>query len=246
MYQFGKFLDHHVREIAKNNAIFFCGAGISVKSGIPSALTIVNDISSSLNIRQKDIDCIYDSSFPFEAFVETVAEGTEIDEILRVFMHGKPNSNHIFLAKLCKLGFVNTICTTNFDTLIESALKFEGLESGVDYDIYYNEDDFPSIDWYDKKIRLIKIHGCIQHKESIATTLRKVSSQILVEQRAEAIKRLFTSNIAPNNVIILGYSCSDIFDICPAIQAIDSHQNNVFNNSILKLLGGVTPFISSS
>lgn len=228
MYRFGELLSHHTKEIANQNAIFFCGAGISIKSGIPSALAIINDISKSINVTQSDIDYIYNSPFPFEAFVETIADGSEIEEILKVFLHGKPNSNHIFLAKLSKIGHVKTICTTNFDVLIETALENEGLKLGEDYTVYYKEDDFSNIDWSDNIIKLIKIHGCIKHPETVATTLKKVAGQLLVEQRTVTIEELFSYDAKPRTVVVMGYSCSDIFDICPAIDALDSNLNNVY------------------
>ena len=104
----------------------FCGAGISKNSGLPLANELKRYILEKLPIDKKDIEEVMASNFPFEAFIETISENTDISEILEIFQNGEPNTNHILIAKLAKNGYLKTIFTTNFDLLIEKALEKEG------------------------------------------------------------------------------------------------------------------------
>jgi NAD-dependent SIR2 family protein deacetylase len=65
---------------------------------------------------------------------------------LDVFDLGKPNTNHVLLAKLARAKYLKTICTTNFDQLIEKALQSERLVKGKDFQVFYKEDDLAYID----------------------------------------------------------------------------------------------------
>ena len=88
---------------------------------------------------------ILNSPLPFEAFME-ILEDTGISKILDVFEQGVPNTNHFFIAKLARNGYLKVICTTNFELLIEDALRNEGLEKGRDFEVYCDEEQFSGID----------------------------------------------------------------------------------------------------
>jgi hypothetical protein len=124
-------------------------------------------------------------ALPFEAFIETLADNLRIDRILDIYDTDRykpvaePNTNHTFLAKLAAAGKVRTIVTTNFDQLIEKALKNEGKIEERDYDVLYREEEFEKINWAQDRIRLIKLHGSIHDKQAMAITLRRVAQKEL-------------------------------------------------------------------
>ena len=205
----------------------FCGAGISLDSGLPIVTQFLNYMLESINVEKADIEKILNSNLPFESFIQTIKEESSIDHILDIFSKGEPNTNHLFIAELVKQGNLKNIFTTNFDTLIEKAIKNKGLVENVDFKVYKSEKDFENIKWNDNKVKIIKIHGCISDKEEMAITLELVAKQILVENKNNAVASFFSKKINPK-IIVLGYSCSDVFDISPLIESIDNDKSEVY------------------
>lgn len=173
------------------------------------------------------------NTLPFEAFIETLANNTPIDKIFDIYdseMYQpavEPNTTHVFLAKLVAEGKVKTIVTTNFDQLIEKALKREGKIEGKDYEVLYREEEFRMINWAQDRVRLIKIHGSIHDKQAMAITLRQVAREKLSKARAGIIRHVFMEG-KHDYVLILGYSCSDVFDLSPQIEVLKENLKAVW------------------
>lgn len=228
------FLIDLAREIAysiQNKEIsIFCGAGISKHSGFPLANDLKEYILKKLIKNKKDISKIMKSNFPFEAFMEAVAKEININKILSMFEEGNPNANHILIAKLVKLKYIKRIFTTNFDLLIEKALENEGLIKNKDFFVYYKEEQFSNLDFKnlskEKIVKIFKLHGSAENKDSIRTTLRSISSKTLYDKRIDLTRYLFSENNS-QTVLILGYSCSDEFDITPQIQSLKGKRNKI-------------------
>lgn len=211
------------RDLELGELAIFCGAGISKNSGISLANELKLSILKKLHLTPDEINKFMDSKIPFESFMEIISEATDASKILEIFEQGQPNKNHLLIAKLAKLGIVKTIITTNFDVLIEKALIQEGLKENLDFKRYFTEDQFNSIKsiYSDEKIRLIKIHGTIDDKNSIRATLKIIANQKLSKERFKVIDNLFYSG-SHDRVLVMGYSCSDIFDISPQIEKIQN------------------------
>jgi len=188
-------------------------------------------IARKMEVSPEVVDKII-NSLPFEAFVETLRDNSEIHEIFGIYdaeayePKVEPNTNHILLAKLVATGKVRTIVTTNFDQLIEKALEQQGKQGGRDYDVIYREDDFERIDWRQDRCRLVKIHGSIDDKEAMAITLSQVAKQELSAARAAITRQVFSLG-DHKQVLILGYSCSDVFDLSPQIEALTENLKRV-------------------
>ncbi len=220
-----EFVSKLVKEFESGSVAIFCGAGISIPSGLPSSLDLIENILNKLHISDKTPGDVL-NAIPFERFFELLLESSLSKKIIDLFEIGRPSANHYLIAKLAKAGLLKTICTTNFDLLIEECFKKENLIRGKDYKIYYKEEEFDSINWNDDCIRLIKIHGSVEDKVSMAVTLKQVAGNDLSAQRKGVIDHVFSKG-KHENVLILGYSCSDIFDINPQIETIDTVLNNV-------------------
>lgn len=217
------------KSIKEKEVGIFCGAGISKNSGLPLANEIKQYILKKLPIDEKDIQEIISSNLPFEVFIEIISENTDISRILKIFEIGEPNTNHILIAKLAKNGYLKTIFTTNFDLLIEKALEKEGLEKNKDFVVYCDEEQFSGIDFEsipDKLIRIFKIHGSVDNRESIRTTTKAIASMALSDRRMNVIRYLFSTG-NHKKVLALGYSCSDEFDITPQIQSIKENRKEI-------------------
>ena len=213
--------------ISEKSTAIFCGAGISYNSGLPLATDLVKSILEIIDINDNDASAILNSNIPFEFFIETIRNEVSVDEILDVFSKGNPNINHELIAELIKLGFIKTVLTTNFDLLIEKALLCKGLEKGKHFDVFSSEEEFGNINWADNKIKIIKIHGCISNKSEMAITLDDVASKTVCVNRNSIIKNFFSDKINPN-ILVLGYSCSDLFDISPQIELLKENRSVVF------------------
>ena len=118
-------------------------------------------------------------------------------------------------------GKVNILCTTNFDDLLERALKKEGWESDKDYLLVSDLNSLETVNWDSRAPKVIKIHGSIYNKKGMAITLRQVASHQIFEPRKKAIEYLFDKG-QHSHVLVVGYSCSDLFDISPQIESLPS------------------------
>ena len=217
-----------IQSIRDGGTAIFCGAGISFHSGLPLAASLVGYLLEGLSLDKDDIALILNSPLPFEAFIEILRSNSDdILPILTIFKQGVPNHAHQLIARLARAGYLKTICTTNFDLLLERSLESNDLQRGRDYRTYETEDDFEQLSAKDDLIRLIKIHGTADKPETMAITLQQVSSRITSAKRQRAIDYVF-SNGSHKNVLIIGYSCSDIFDVSPQIQDIRDNRKPVF------------------
>jgi len=117
--------------------------------------------------------------------------------------------------------------TTNFDTLIEKALNNFGLIKEENFRVYSNEKEFEKIDWESDIIKIIKIHGCATDKKEMAITLELVARRTNMQSKNNVISSFFSKTINPN-ILVLGYSCSDLFDISPQIETITENKSQIF------------------
>jgi NAD-dependent SIR2 family protein deacetylase len=218
-------LTHSLRE---GNFAVFCGAGISKNSGLPLVYEIEKRVLKHLLTNPEEIKEVLDFGMPFELFLDNISQSTEILPLLKIFAQGKPNTTHLFLAKLAKRGCLTTIATTNFDLLIERALAQQGLTEGQDFKKYCAEDDFLKIDFNDvnNEISLFKLHGSVDDPSSIRATIRLVASRTLSQNRARVIEHVFSTGDHAG-VMVIGYSCSDVFDITPQIQSINEPKKEI-------------------
>lgn len=176
---------------------------------------------SNLGFNQQKLSEIIKARIPFESFIERLSAFVNLEGMFKLFYSSRPDGYHIFLAMLYKNGFIETVLTTNFDTCLEEALKLE-LQNFDGFPlIYYREDKFEKLLDIEKSSKsvLIKIHGSVEDFPSIRSTLKSISKKENLSKRKIPIEYLFR-NGKHIYVIILGYSCSDVFDISPAIENI--------------------------
>src|SRR6266481_1240626 len=124
-------------------------------------------------------------ALPFEAFWESLGGIHPIERTFRIYTKGEPNTTHAFLAKLAKRNYLQSIVTTNFDLLLEKALRDEH----VDFAVFADEAQFQQIPNGADRVRLIKIHGSAHDFESIRTTITQLAKRELSEARADVIRQ---------------------------------------------------------
>src|SRR2546425_7526102 len=214
------------QSLQANEVAVLCGAGISRSSGLPVVPELIGAILQRLKATPEESQAILESGLPFEAFVEILHDFSDIEPLLSIFEAGTPGSTHLLLAALAKAGHLRIICTTNFDSLTEQALEHLGLRRELIFEVLYRDEYLGRVRAADDKIRVIKLHGSIDDKAGMAITLKQVASRTLTENRRQVIDTLFGGGTHAR-VLILGYSCSDVFDLSPHIESISATHRQV-------------------
>ncbi|MFX0063060.1 MAG: tetratricopeptide repeat protein [Candidatus Hermodarchaeota archaeon] len=229
----------------KKKYSFLAGSGISLDppSSLPTGYNFTKMILEQLVPAElKDVILTYtnpereDMLSPgdflrFEQIMEILYNTFDPNlNVLDVFGYcDKPNLNHLLLARLISQEHI--VFTTNFDSLIEHALL--ALKADLS-----REDLFPVIykdEWENtthQKIPIYKLHGSIlniaQNKEtrdSIQATLKQITREKSDTFQLEHWKTgILRNKLTKHDLIVIGYSGLDDFDVLPTIQAIPTQQ----------------------
>jgi len=199
--------------VTKQHALWF-GAGVSVPAGIPTVKPLRTRILKGLRLSEADVTPVEQAQIPFEALFEVLLSISDCSALFEVFRGENPALGHLLSAQLSKRGLVRTILTTNFDTLVEDALSAQGLA----FDVYASDEAIAGIDWLLSKVRVIKLHGSIENVDELAVTIRMVAARHRADARSMVIRQIFEHE-AEGGIVILGYSCSDHFDVSPAARS---------------------------
>lgn len=203
------------KHLDKKKITVFCGAGISIASGIPSANPIVKAILSELSCSPYDIKRFVKKEtlpIPFESVIQVFKDTLRfkpnrpfIQAFIKLF-NAKPNNNHILISELLKRKVIETIVTTNFDCCIEKVLKTNLKENKL---IVYAEDEH-SLRRIRYKQKLIKLHGCIRKPSLLGATVDQITKNEYFGKVNIAINKVLKRT---SSILFLGYSCSDKWDI---------------------------------
>lgn len=218
----------------------FVGAGISFNSGVPTVPLLIERIVNNLPFKKKDKEIFLSRKYPFEAFIQAIKAIIPIDDLLKVFLLGKPNHAHRFIAKLAKKNKLKLIVTTNFDTLIEQALEKEEVE----YEKIFSIKRLERLNITNNKLFVLKIHGSIEDTQNLGIILDRITSKTNILSVRNAINSLFFDK-GHSSVVIVGYSCSDHFDIVPELERVSHTTKSTYYFSHVKKRGYYEQHISS-
>jgi tetratricopeptide (TPR) repeat protein len=222
-FSFDEEVDELVTLLRDGKVAVFCGSGISIGSGIPDAESLRRELLAQLPASAREVRWLMQCGLPFEAFLETLLETVELGPLRQVFIGERPGNGHVLLARLAKLGRLDTIVTTNFDELIETAL----VEDKVVYSVASRDDELIDLASRRFGVRLFKLHGTVTKPEILGVSMEAVAGLKHLEGRDKAIAEIFADG-AHEAVLLLGYSCSDSFDVSPAIKALGDRVKRVF------------------
>jgi tetratricopeptide (TPR) repeat protein len=229
---------------------------VSLPSGLPLANDVKKSVLKALLLGHEPLSLAFrllesTSHFPFEGFMDVVlrnlcsianrnielpsrandlaaVEGSRLNtlysQFFNIYRAAKPSITHAFIAQLIKRKQLGLCVTTNFDTLFEQAFSQEDV-TGVQ--VLSSEPEFTR-ERFDlvSTPKLIKIHGSITDISTIRTTLDGVADPSLGTAREKVVQHLFGPS-AHQSVLILGYSCSDVFDISPSIVSAPGNRRRV-------------------
>jgi hypothetical protein len=186
--------DEIVSKIVRGRAVLFVGAGLSVGAGLPSwkefASELAAEIGCSTTLSPPDIAQYYENEKGRHALYTKLR--TKLKEKAVSY-----NDNH---RKLVSLGF-RTIITTNYDRLLEDALR----ACGYEFHSVINEADASYWD-EEKEIQLLKLHGDIENADSIVLTRKDYNSffrtHVIITHRLHAI-------LLDHPLVFVGYKLED-------------------------------------
>lgn len=211
--------------ISQGPLAVLAGAGVSRQSGLPIVTDLVNVILRALEAPAALAERV--PELPFEAFVNVLGSHTRVDPLLSIYDGGRPNTNHAFLAHALRRGAVADVCTTNFDRLIERAYEAQAAGGVAPLTVLRTTQDLERESWRETRARLTKIHGCASDRREMAITINQVAGRIFSEPRAAAIEHLFATG-GHGAVLVIGYSCSDSWDLSPQIESLAARGKPVY------------------
>jgi hypothetical protein len=177
--------------VVQRNLVIFCGAGTSMAppAAVPSwagfnealfdqikaqaaklpglshaGAEIIDGLTVIHGATRKGAQVV-----PTEGFSDAVADLLLSDEYfpaLQVLDGEQCNANHEALASLAKTGAVRAIVTTNFDTLIERALR----NQRVEFKCVISQTDYELGSEASTAVALYKIHGSVDAPDSLRDT----------------------------------------------------------------------------
>lgn len=197
--------------------VLFIGAGVSKDAGVPSGWDILiqtlqrmilQEDEGKRNVTKEDVEKFYKDKFEEKFGYSNIIgqlfpSNEEQRDYLKSFFRGVlPGEAHRFIAELVKEKLIKYIITTNFDTLIETALDDVGLKG--QYTVIDSHDDvLTSKPWNKEDVcRIYKIHGTIE-KGTIRNTKKDLARlpKELTKDCLDVIER--------HGVIVLGYAANE-------------------------------------
>lgn len=226
----------------KDQLCFLVGSGVSLDppSCLPTGFQFTEKLLEKL-IPKEEHQAVFELMNPeregmqgagdflrFEQLIGYLHEEWDPDLTILAYFEkcNSPNDNHFILAHMLMQGCA--VFTTNFDNLLEHAL----LKSNI-----RKKDIFPVInreEWEgissNKGFHIYKLHGSITNiindqdtRASVKATIKQIAHSECKIFRLEAWKHtIFNNFLQEYDLVILGYSGVDDFDILPSIWSISS------------------------
>lgn len=191
------FLREFGKELQEGNAAVFAGAGLSVPSGTVDWKSLLRDVASEIGLDSgREHDLVRVAQFYVNSQGNNRARLNRI--LLEQFASGlKPNANHQILASLP----ISTYWTTNYDHLIEDALRGVGKVADVKYTVHQLLNTVPKRDAV-----VYKMHGDVDHPDQAILT--RNDYEAYHRTRREYLRAL-TGDLVTKTFLFIGCSFSD-------------------------------------
>lgn len=186
-------------DFVNNRVIPFIGAGFSKNGVLPNNYKILDWNELGNSVSEYIPNYIYTNAIDAFSLFESEFARTKLIELLAKKLcinHIKPGNAH---RALCDTYF-DTICTTNFDFLIEQTLN----EKNIPFSMIISEDRLP-ID-INEKTKVIKLHGDFNHPKKMVITEWDYDTYI----EENKILATYISNLfITRTLLLIGYSFDD-------------------------------------
>ncbi len=212
-----------VEQFARGNGAIFVGAGLSIGTGLPGWGDLVCRLAAEIE------------GYPTDASYQDIAQYyanehgphrlvTRLREELDTFKL-KPTSVHEALVRLP----VNPIFTTNYDDLLEQALRTAKRR----FDLVVGSGD-PGF-WSSDRLQLVKLHGDLSQPKSIVITAEDYERYF---DDHPALARQLAGALQTRTVLFLGYSATDP-DFRQLLTRVRSEAGGLARNAFAVLFNAV-------
>ncbi len=248
-----------ILDLPFNELVFLCGAGISVSapSMLPSVnnfiFTTLQECKADEEAVRKVNDRISHMNVRFEGLIDEIRKYSDATlKIGDIFASKSYNKVHSFLSYAIKQGA--NVITTNFDNCIENSDLEWFTANTVNKRIIYKGDDLElTID--NITGTLLKVHGSHpllnKDKQELVITLTSLAKTndgfFFLPHWRQTLLDILKGKV----LIVMGYSCSDDFDIVPLLEVakvrkiiwlnydvsdpIPKQSNEIQNQNVLRL-----------
>jgi hypothetical protein len=187
-----------IRDIRRREVVPFIGAGMSMEAGLPGGRTLMRMLAEAIDYPLPFE--LGDNLFKIAGHYAREKGRFNLILLLRDKLRGGTPKGQSILALLARRGLFNVIITTNYDTLIERALRQAGIEPHVirrDTNIPFERPD---------EVQLVKLHGCIEDEKTIVITEDDYSN--FFESRPQMATDL-KSILGKKTFLFIGYGLED-------------------------------------
>lgn len=191
------FIKKYSREVDENNAAIFAGAGLSVGAGFVNWPDLLREIADELNL---DVDKEHDLVSLAQYHLNdrgSNRDGLNCAIIDHFLNENTVTENHKILARLP----ITTYWTTNYDGLIEKALR----DAGKIPDVKHANEDLPRT-IRNRDAVVYKMHGDAQYPND--AVIAKDDYQTYMKKRGPFVTAL-AGELVSKTFLFLGFSFSD-------------------------------------
>jgi len=193
---FDEFIKNYVKAINKSEAAIFAGAGLSRASGHVDWKELLRDIAAELSL---DVDRETDLVAVAQYHVNEFCGRHRLNQVLleEFTKDAQANDNHRVLASLP----IDTYWTTNYDTLLDNALK----DAKKRIDVKITTPNLANNIPYRRAV-IYKMHGCISNPDDAVLTKDDY-------ERFNEKRQLFTTalqgDLISKTFLFIGFSFDD-------------------------------------
>lgn len=189
------FIKDFVGDLAENNVAIFAGAGMSKGAGYVDWSELLSDIADELGLQiDKESDLISLAQYHVNAKSRAKLNKKIITEFVD---ENELTENHRILARLP----ISTYWTTNYDTLIENALKEVNKRADVKYEVAQIFNTRPKRD-----AAIYKMHGDINHPGKATLTKEDYEKYYVTH---DVFISALTGDLISKTFLFIGFSFTD-------------------------------------
>ncbi len=225
-----------LNKLERKELFVFCGAGVSLSSGIPTVGQIdesgaVQDGIQTYLMRELGFSTDEMKKFlgiiPFEAFLQVLLDNHLPLTTFASIFQAEPTYIHHLMAQLFRRGILSLIGTTNLDMCFESAMNMVG----VFYAPVRGPEDLGRFGEPQESYNTVfKLHGSVDQLEDMGITIRSIAQKKNLDTRKKIADAFFSGTPTTDTILVFGYSCSDVFDLVKWVPHIPRKLNVIYIN----------------
>ncbi len=190
-----RFVKEFVTHLFEGDAAIFAGAGLSAGAGYVNWAGLLADIAEDLGLKiDRETDLISLAQFHSNARGRNKLNHKILEEFTA---EAEETENHRILSRLP----IGTIWTTNYDTLIEDAIKKSGKRPDVKYTVPQLANSLPKRD-----VTVYKMHGDVNHPNDAIITKDDYEGY---HRKFQPYVTALSSDLITKTFLFIGFSFTD-------------------------------------